>query len=108
MHEAFPRSDYYETSAPPAALSRQRACPLNSGWMPGLEGRPRSAPRYCPGSIATATPQTFTMASPPAAGTGFGVDRHPDDGLDVDDVGGHALRPGPDPPGSSRCKTYGA
>jgi hypothetical protein len=27
-----------------------------------------------PGSIATATPQTFTMASPPEELTGFGVD----------------------------------
>jgi hypothetical protein len=30
------------------------------------------------GSIATATPQTFTVASPPEQETGFGVDpRHP-------------------------------
>jgi hypothetical protein len=114
MHEAFPRSDYYETSAPPTALSRRRACP------PGQAGRPspmgdrrrfprsphdrsaRSAPRYYPDSIATATPQAFTMASPPAAGTGFGVDRTPPGST------GHALHSGPDPPGSSRRKTYGA
>ena len=81
MHEAFPRSDYYETSAPPTALSRRRACP------PGQAGRPspmgdrrrfprsphdrsaRSTPSYYPDSIATATPQAFTMASPPAGGT---------------------------------------
>jgi hypothetical protein len=29
-----------------------------------------------PGSIATPTPQTFNVASPPAIGPGFGVD-HP-------------------------------
>jgi hypothetical protein len=28
----------------------------------------------CPGSIATPTPQTFSVASPPAKVTGFGVD----------------------------------
>jgi hypothetical protein len=33
--------------------------------------------QLCPGSIATATPQTFTMASPPAKLPGFGVDRPP-------------------------------
>src|SRR5436305_594078 len=33
--------------------------------------------QLCPGSIATATPQTFTRASPPAKLPGFGVDRPP-------------------------------
>jgi hypothetical protein len=32
------------------------------------------------GSIATATPQTFTMASPPERETGFGVDTRPKTG----------------------------
>ena len=30
--------------------------------------------QLCPGSIATVTPQTFTMTSPPTRLAGFGVD----------------------------------
>jgi hypothetical protein len=74
------RSDYYGASAPPADLSWQRACPRSPDRMPGSQGRPqavptftmcrsaRSASRYYPGSITTPTPQTFTVASPPAVG----------------------------------------
>jgi hypothetical protein len=32
------------------------------------------APSCCPGSIATPTPQSFGVASPPAKVTDFGVD----------------------------------
>ena len=55
-----------------------------------------------PGSIATPTPQTFGVASPPLELDGFGVDdgpllaRH------------HALHTGPHPPGWSRLRDYGA
>jgi hypothetical protein len=31
--------------------------------------------QLCPGSLAPATPQTFTVASPPARQAGFGVER---------------------------------
>jgi len=33
--------------------------------------------QLCPGSIATATPQSFAMASPPTRLAGFGVDPPP-------------------------------
>ena len=39
---------------------------------PGRRGR---RPAF-PGSLATPTPQTFPVASPPTFGTGFGVDHH--------------------------------
>jgi len=54
------------------------------------------------GSLATPTPQTFGVASPPLELDGFGVDdgpllaRH------------HALHTGPHPPGWSRLRDYGA
>ena len=51
------------------------------------------------GSIATATPQAFTMASPPLELNGFGVDPPP---------GCRALHTGPYPPGWSRLRGYGA
>lgn len=51
------------------------------------------------GSIATATPQAFTMASPPLELNGFGVDTPP---------GCRALQTGPYPPGWSRLRGYGA
>jgi hypothetical protein len=50
------------------------------------------------GSIATPTPQTFNVASPPSELHGFGVDH----------LGGRALHTGPYPPGSSRLRCYGA
>jgi hypothetical protein len=55
-----------------------------------------------PDSLATSTPQTFDVASPPTDSIGFGVDRP------VTRPAGHALHPGPYPPGSSRCSSYGA
>jgi hypothetical protein len=56
--------------------------------------------QLCPGSIATATPQTFTMASPPNA---FSRLRSRPSTTD-----GRALRPDPYPPDLSRCHAYGA
>jgi hypothetical protein len=67
----------------------------SEGWM-------RSRRLLCPGSIATATPQAFTMASPPERLAGYGVS-HPPGRED-----GRALHPGPYPPGLSRCHAYGA
>jgi hypothetical protein len=49
--------------------------------------------QLCPCSLATATPQTFTMASRPAKRTGPEVLRPRGCGC--------ALQPSPDPPGSS-------
>jgi hypothetical protein len=97
------RSDYYETSAPPRGPQPATACP-GPDWLPAPEGDrgwfPRSldnrltreVPSSCPGSIATTTPQFFIVASSPTALRGFGVDHR----------SGHALHPGPYPPGWSR------
>lgn len=78
MRPAFPASDYYGASAPPGANSRRRACPSaalaargedDTGRFPrSLESRstgeaPSSTPAASP--TATATPQTFTVASWP-------------------------------------------
>jgi hypothetical protein len=74
MYRALPGSDYYEGSAPPAAISRRRACPPTRG----RGGRQRtvptftadrlagSAPSFSPDSLATSTPQAFLVASRPA------------------------------------------
>ena len=51
--------------------------------------------QLCPCSIATATPQLFTVASQPAKRTGRRVPRP------AFTPGGHALQPSPDPSGSS-------
>ena len=59
--------------------------------------------RLDPDSIATPTPQSFDVASPPDQQTGFGVDLAPArSGAD------HALHTGPYPSGLSRLWTYGA
>jgi len=44
MCPALPGAEYYGASAPPAALSRQRACPL-PGRMPGSRGDRKRFPR---------------------------------------------------------------
>ena len=80
-------SDYYEGSAPSRA--HQSTTDLPATALAGRRGgRPRDgshvhhAPvdgggvQLCSGSLATGTPQTFPVASPPAFGIGFGVD-HP-------------------------------
>jgi hypothetical protein len=54
-----------------------------------------------PDSIATPTPQPFSVASPPTDSLGFGVDRR-------SPPAGHALHPGPYPPALSRHSSYGA
>jgi hypothetical protein len=51
--------------------------------------------QLCPCSLATVTPQTFTVASRPATSTGPRVPRTPSS------ASGCALLPSPDPPGSS-------
>jgi hypothetical protein len=76
MYRAFPGSEYSRASAPPATLSRQRTCPPHTMVLRGA-GRPRAVPVFTvssvgqvgvqlyPGSLATPTPQTFDVASPP-------------------------------------------
>src|SRR6266511_3804053 len=70
----------------PTALSRQRTCPRRPGWT--AAGDRRTVPTFAKqsigqggaqlysGSIATPTPQTFDVASPPSELHGFGVDPH--------------------------------
>jgi hypothetical protein len=55
--------------------SRQRE---RRGKVPVFTAKPidQLGTQLCPGSIATATPQAFTVASPPARQAGYGVD-HP-------------------------------
>jgi len=69
-------SDYYGTAAPSTAIDRQRTCPparpdARRGGRPGtvptftMESLDEGGARLYPDSIATTTPQTFTVASPP-------------------------------------------
>src|SRR6266542_1077822 len=76
------------TTGPPShpdVIGRRRTCPP-SGRLPKGWGDTRMVPtfttdsskkggaRLYPGSFATATPQTFTVASPPDSTAGFGVE----------------------------------
>ena len=85
---------------------------LHPDWLPGRNRRSRrmvptftrssigqGGAQLYSGSIATATPQAFTVASPPLELNGFGVDPPP---------GCRALHTGPYPPGWSRLRGYGA
>ena len=85
-------SDYYETSVPPRA-PRSAADLSRPGPAARHPGRPRMVPtvtscsigqagtQLYPGSIATPTPQTFGVASPPfnkhVTGVGFHAKRKP-------------------------------
>jgi hypothetical protein len=85
-------SDYYETSVPPRA-HRSAADLSRPGPAARHPGRPRMVPTFTscsigqagtqlyPGSIATPTPQTFGVASPPlekhGTGVGFPAKRKP-------------------------------
>jgi hypothetical protein len=77
MCPALPGPEYYGASAPLVALSRQRACPPCRTGCPEGRATTSGSHVHCvpigqlgtqlyPGSFATATPQTFTVASPPA------------------------------------------
>ena len=87
MWPAFPTSDYYEGSVPScgqqstadlpaAALAGQRVGQPRDGSHVHHEPVDELGAQLCPCSIATGTPQSFPMASPPMFGYGFGVD-HP-------------------------------
>ena len=76
--------DYYEASAPPHGQQSATDLPL-TGLAARRLGRPRAVPTFTmrsigqggtqlySGSIATTTPQAFTVASPPTELDGFGV-----------------------------------
>ena len=96
------------TTGPPShpdGISRRRAFPPTGLDWPAGEGTAGMVPTFtlepfdglgaqlCPCSIATATPQAFTVASRPATSTGRGVPRAVWCGC--------ALLPSPDLPGSS-------
>jgi hypothetical protein len=97
MHVPLARPDYYGASAPPSGPQPATGLPTTrpAAWR---LGRPRVVPTFTrssigqigaqlyPGSIATPTPQTFSVASPPSAAHGFGVDPTTRD---------HALHPRP-------------
>ena len=103
MCPALPGAEYYGASAPPAALSRQRACPPCRAGFPAARATASGSHVHCtpigqggtqlyPGSLATATPQAFTVASPASA-----VNQPAE--LTAHPTGGHALHTGPYPPG---------
>jgi hypothetical protein len=84
MCPAFPGSDYYGASVPPDGHQPATGLPTpgplagregDRGWFPRSpsDRSSREVPSCCPGSIATATPQTFAAASPPETSSGFGV-----------------------------------
>lgn len=84
MHGPLVRSDYYGASAPSHAFDRRRIYPTNPGgfriqgatWDGSRvhgESIDQSGIQLCPGSIATVTPQAFTVTSPPTRQVGYGV-----------------------------------
>ena len=105
------------TTGPPShppAVGWQRAvptgragCPIRSataGMVPTFTSRSigQGGARLYPGSLATPTPQTFGVASPPAAK--HRLRSRPESTKDTS----RALHAGPHPPGSSRHYPYGA
>lgn len=97
--------DYYEASAPPRGPRSATDLPPPLGLAARRKGNPGMVPtftmrsigqggtRLYPGSIATATPQAFTVASPPTELDGFGVQ--------TPHAASGALHTGPYPPGWS-------
>src|SRR5207248_1824462 len=84
---SFTCPDYYEASAPPGIFGRRRTYPTSPGGSQAAgttsdgsrvhwKSIDRLGIQLCPGSIVTATPQAFTVTSPPARQAGYGVD-HP-------------------------------
>jgi len=86
MWPAFPASDYYESSAHPESIDRQRIFPPTNGRLAGkgavgmvptftLEPFDGVGAQLCPCSLATAAPQIFTVASRSATSPDQGVPR---------------------------------
>jgi len=76
--------DYYGASAPPRAFSgrcaypatadgARTAGPARDGSRVHQESIDQGGTQLCPGSIATATPQAFTVTSPLARLASYGV-----------------------------------
>ena len=76
MWPAFPTSDYYGSSAPPRQHRPTTDLPTappemvrsgTAGMVPTFTADPIDGvgAQLCPCNIATATPQAFTVASPP-------------------------------------------
>jgi hypothetical protein len=106
------RSDYYGTSAPPDGhqsatnvAHHRTGCPMTGdrGRFPRSPALDRSGRRPAlPRQHRHGYAADLHRGLPTELAPGFGVDRrHPSDN-------GHALHPGPDPPGSSRHNPYGA
>jgi len=117
MYTPLACSDYYGASAPPPRPSvdngparHRTGCPAGRATGDGShvhqESIDEGGARLNPDSIATPTPQTFGVASPPDQQTGFGVDPHRR--ADARSGADHALHTGPYPSGLSRFWTYGA
>lgn len=81
--------DYYGASAPPEGHRSAPDLPRPPDWLPGpgretsqvvptftMRSIGQAGARLYPDSIATTTPQTFTVASPPMELNGFGVEDH--------------------------------
>lgn len=98
----------------PDPFSRRQTCSVSTRPAAGWTGRCRGAShvhhfsvderaaQLYPDSLATATPQTFTVASPPASKPGFGV------AAAFTRARQRALHPSPYPPDWSWWKRYGA
>src|SRR3954464_5048767 len=79
------RSDYYGASALPDGRQPATSLPPLPSWVDGGRATADSShvhvtsidqvgAQLYPGSLATPTPQAFSVASPPTASLGFGVD----------------------------------
>ena len=84
MRGPLVHSDYYGASAPSRTFDRRRIYPMKPGgfrvWGTTRDGSrvhgqsiDQSGAQLCPGSIATVTPQAFTVASPPTRQVGYRV-----------------------------------
>jgi hypothetical protein len=107
MYAAFPRSDYYEDSVP--SRGPQSTVDLPAATLAGRRGgQPQDGShvhhepvsglgaQLCPCSIATPTPQAFSVASGPTK-------KIPTEGVAAPNRNDVHCYPGPHPPGWSRC-----
>jgi hypothetical protein len=115
MCRAFPGSDYYGASAPSRGRQPATGLPcLRPDWMSGARAagdgshvhRATDRRGRRPADAPAASPRLHRSSSPwpphRSLEVGFGVDRHRNEG------DGHALHPGPHPPGWSRYHVYEA
>ena len=106
MHAPLARPDYYEASAPPAAISRHRACPPPR-WKRDGKGRPRTVPTFTAHRSARPAPSYTPAASPRLRRRLSARPPHrllePATELTRLLGSGHVLHPGPYPPDWSRA-----